>query len=370
MIESLWVHCGWVIEGALEHLCTSFLGDNGRCLVWSDTVEVCIHHTVRLTLTTLACKSAVEEASIQKHVPEQWVTPIVRSVLRENLDSDIVVSTLQVGWCSPTLLQVEANKVCSQLFECLIESGLIVHRFALTKTDQSITISDKDQHSSVVDSIEWSNIGNRIRVDENECKLRWIENLVASRLEVALWASVFIALTLINSLLTHIKVFLMNVILVMSFFLSLLFHKLVVIFKIASSSELFQHFQFVLSVFFGPFKKTIFLFSLSQINNIGPTLFIFGLEVFQKVVEWFITSCHFLDWLIKWFSFCCFLGSNKFLQSLYFRNSFWFININFLVFLFTISKKEHLTVLILVLSWIICQSRRDFRNKSSSLNCW
>jgi len=91
----------------------SFFGNDGGCLVWSHTVEVGVHHTVRFTLTTLACESNMEETSVQEQVPDQRTTPIVGSCLREHFDSDIIVSTLKESWRGPAFLQVQANKVLS-----------------------------------------------------------------------------------------------------------------------------------------------------------------------------------------------------------------------------------------------------------------
>jgi len=46
----------------------------------------------------------MEEASVQEQMPDKRTSPIVRSMLWENFDSDIVMGTLEIVWSGPALL--------------------------------------------------------------------------------------------------------------------------------------------------------------------------------------------------------------------------------------------------------------------------
>jgi len=69
-----------------------------RDLLWRPVLghglEEGIDHAVGVSLATLHPEAAVEEPCVNKHLPNDGVTPVVRSHLRVDGDSEVVVSCL------------------------------------------------------------------------------------------------------------------------------------------------------------------------------------------------------------------------------------------------------------------------------------
>lgn len=62
--------------------------------------------------------------------------------------------------------------------------------------------------------------------------------------------------------------------------------------EVLSPSELLKHNHLTFSLVWSLFEEASFLFILGQINNVSPSLFVFGFEVLQELIETLISLCH------------------------------------------------------------------------------
>ena len=236
----------------------------------------------------------------------------------------------------------------SQLFERLIESIFIVFSFSFSKADQTITIPTKQQHTSVIDTIQRSNISDTIWCYENQSKVIWIENFVRLSFKVALRTRTREFSCFSKRILVHILISQL-VRGIISIFTLFFFRKFKVVFQVFSSSELLQHNHFIFSILRRLCQQLFFLHFLSHVNNLWPVLFVLCLEVFQKFVETGVTFCHAFDTFVQTFSRLLLLCLYKRLKFFNFRNSFG-STCNYLITgLLFVTEKQHLGFLITIL---------------------
>lgn len=72
------------------------------------------------------------------------------------------MATLHTLGCRELDVKREANQIGSHFLESIIESRLVVLSLTFAVADETITISNKNQDSAVVNSIEGSHIGYTI----------------------------------------------------------------------------------------------------------------------------------------------------------------------------------------------------------------
>jgi len=135
-----------------------------RCSVVDDSVKVSIDQWVWVSLSTNTGEPAMEEAGCFEHFPNLRITPIVRSVLWENFDLEIVVASRKISWDSEDVFKIDAHEILPGFLESIIKRLLILISFSLTIGDQAITVSDKDEDSSFIGSIQSRYISDWIRV--------------------------------------------------------------------------------------------------------------------------------------------------------------------------------------------------------------
>ena len=66
-----------------------------HCLILGDCREVGINKCVRVSLAALTREATVIETSVDEHLPNGRVTPVIRLALRPDADVKVVVATLQ-----------------------------------------------------------------------------------------------------------------------------------------------------------------------------------------------------------------------------------------------------------------------------------
>ena len=206
--------------------------------------EVGVDQRIRVSLTTLASEATVIEACSHEHLPDCGVTPIVGCRLRPNADVEVVMTALQVSWRSVVLVPVEADHVLLQLLECLIESLLVVLALAFTVGDETTSISDEKENTTMVNTVQTRHVSHTVRVHENHSELTSIKALLTLVLEVALGASSLIELLLIGIDFTLFRLGLrlrLNIMMV-------LLASIVVELHVLSSSELLEHNHLIAAV--------------------------------------------------------------------------------------------------------------------------
>ena len=130
--------------------------------ILSHSCEVGIDKRIRVSLTTLAAEAAMVEASGLKHLPDRRITPVVRFLLRPDADIEIVVASIQMSGHCPVCIPVKQYHILLELLEGLIKSLLIVFAFTLAIADGASTISNEDEYTTMVNSIQPCHIADTI----------------------------------------------------------------------------------------------------------------------------------------------------------------------------------------------------------------
>jgi hypothetical protein len=96
-------------------------------------------------------------------------------------------------------------------------------------------------------------------------------------------------------------------------------------------------------------EEFVFLLILSEVDDVGPTLFVLCLKVLKEFIEAFVFLTHSSDTLVQTFSFFTFICLNKILKFFNLLNSPWPSNVSVnTTFLFLILEEEHLVLLVFV----------------------
>jgi len=148
-------------------------------------VEVSIDQTVRVSLPRLTHEANVSEASIQQHLPDVRVSPVVSPSLRPNFDIEVVVFSFQSGVDWRVTIHRNAYDVLAELFERVVESAFVIFTFTLAIADEPVRVTDKEQDTPVVYAVETGHIGDRITVNEDEGEVRGAEYFVFATLKEA-----------------------------------------------------------------------------------------------------------------------------------------------------------------------------------------
>lgn len=104
---------GFTSIGHLMELVSSELCYLLLCFIFCHCCEVGIDHGVRVFLSALHNKSAVEESSVNEHLPNDRTTPVVRIGRRVNCQSIIIMSSFQNLRDSKALIQINTNQILS-----------------------------------------------------------------------------------------------------------------------------------------------------------------------------------------------------------------------------------------------------------------
>lgn len=81
---------------AIRDLFNFLATDLGQVVKWailSDGLEEGIDHWVGVSLSALDPETTVEEASVYKHLPNDWMAPIVRLLLGIDGEAEVVVTS-------------------------------------------------------------------------------------------------------------------------------------------------------------------------------------------------------------------------------------------------------------------------------------
>ena len=148
-------------------------------------VEVSIDQTVRVSLPRLTHEANVSEASIQQHLPDVRVSPVVSPSLRPNFDIEVVVFSFQSGVDWRVTIHRNAYDVLAELFERVVESAFVIFTLTLAIADEPVRVTDKEQDTPVVYAVETGHIGDRITVNEDEGEVRGAEYFVFATLKEA-----------------------------------------------------------------------------------------------------------------------------------------------------------------------------------------
>jgi hypothetical protein len=163
---------------------------------FTDGIEESINKWIWISLSTDASEPTVEETGMLKHFPDCWIAPIVRISLWENLYFEIVMSTFQKSWWCKNFFNIKHKHVLSSIFECILECLFILLSFSFTIWNKSSTITKEYQHSSLISSIKWCYISDRIRCQEHHCEFTWIKYFVSLWFKESLdtWTVMFVSL--------------------------------------------------------------------------------------------------------------------------------------------------------------------------------
>ena len=96
---------------------------------------------------------------MKQHFPDVWVSPVIGTLLRPHFEMEIVVPALKPLGHAHISVQRNAHQVLAQTFKSLFKGILVVYCFSLSKTNHSIRVSNEQQDTSVVDSVELRYIG-------------------------------------------------------------------------------------------------------------------------------------------------------------------------------------------------------------------
>ena len=138
------------------------LSDDRRALSLGHSVKVPINERVRISLPTDAGEPTVEEPRVLQHLPHRWVAPVIRNLLWENFDSEVIMSAREHTRRSENFFHIQANKVLPRFLESVLESLLVFLCFSFSVRNESVTVPYEDEHPPRVDSVERSNICDRI----------------------------------------------------------------------------------------------------------------------------------------------------------------------------------------------------------------
>lgn len=254
-------------------------------LVLDDSVEEAVHQTVWIALARDADEAAVEETSVLQHLPDGWVAPIVRHLLRVDLYLEVVVAAGQDLRAREDVLDVEEQHVGPGVLERVVEGLLVLTCLALAVCDHTTAVADEDEHAAGVDTVEARHVRDAVRVDEDECELAWVKDLAMTRLEEALGTRALKLVDVLECLFAHVDRQLRIVLLSNSFIALLISHQIEVILEVLAAAELLQHDHLVLAHLRRHLQQLVLLLVLRQVDDIRPALLVLRLEVFEELVE-------------------------------------------------------------------------------------
>ena len=133
-----------------------------KSLVLGDSREIGVDEGIWVSLATDAGPPAVVEARREQHLPNLRVAPIVRILLGEYADPEIIVSTLKHGRNGPPMVPIEHDHVLFELLEGIIERHLVIASLAFSKADHTLSIADKDENTPLVNSVQSRYIGHTV----------------------------------------------------------------------------------------------------------------------------------------------------------------------------------------------------------------
>ena len=97
---------------------------------------------------------------MDKHLPDDWMSPIVRCHLRKDFDAEIIVASVKhLGYCHK-LIEWDTDKVRSELLEGCFESSFIIISLTHGIAEYTVSISNEKKHSSGIDSVQSCHIGH------------------------------------------------------------------------------------------------------------------------------------------------------------------------------------------------------------------
>ena len=117
-------------------------------------------------------------------MPDDGITPIVGISLREDGYSVVIVSGFQDTTYCLLIVNGDAYHVPSHDFKGIVKSNFIVCSFTHSIAYQSITIANEKQDSSLVSSVECSNVSDRVRVHKDKSEITRVEDLFLSWFEI------------------------------------------------------------------------------------------------------------------------------------------------------------------------------------------
>jgi len=218
------------------------------CLVLSHGVEERVNQTVGVSLSGLAHEAHVSETGVQEHLPDVRISPIVGSQLRPDLNIEVVVSSFKacVDWRVPVHRQ--ANEVLSQLFERMLEGAFVVFALALAVADNSVSVADKEEHTSVVDSVKAGDISYRVTVNEDQGEMGSGEDFITAGAEEAFGTGAGDVLVAIDG--SGVEVHVVGGIMAVLVLLldSALLHEVEVVLHLLSAAEFFQHDHLIFAI--------------------------------------------------------------------------------------------------------------------------
>ena len=88
------IRCRVAIGDLIDFLPSELRDVFGRAIL-RDSLEEGIYHGIVVSLPALHKEAAVEEASIEKHLPNYRVTPVVRLKLGVDSDAEVIVTGFQ-----------------------------------------------------------------------------------------------------------------------------------------------------------------------------------------------------------------------------------------------------------------------------------
>ena len=252
------------------------------CSVRDNGVEEAVDERVGVALSTDTCEPTVEKAGVLEHLPHRRIAPIIGHLLRPDFDNKIVVSTIEHSGTRENLVNVDAHHVLTRLFECILERLLILRCLTLTIRNETISIANENEYTSLVGSVKRRDVGYGVGVHENQCELIGIKDFIKSTLKKSLDVRAVVLFKLVIFVIIWLKFIITQS---FSYFVLHFRNFFVIILQILSSSELFHHDHLVFSHLRSHFEESILLLILSKIDDIGPSLLVFGLEVFEEFVE-------------------------------------------------------------------------------------
>jgi hypothetical protein len=136
------VRC-WVSIGDLIDLLACQLRYVLACTVLGDCLEEGVDHGVRISLPALDPETTMEEAGVNKHLPDNWVSPIVRLQLRVNGDAEVVVAGFQHLGYGHHLIEGDANEILAKLLKAVLERSFVILTFSHCIADNSVSITNE-----------------------------------------------------------------------------------------------------------------------------------------------------------------------------------------------------------------------------------
>ena len=191
------------------------------------------------------------------------------------------MAALEVNRSSPVSIPVQAHHVLPKLFECLIKGLLVVLSLSFSIANQALAVSDENQNTPVVNSIQRGYISNRVAVHEHQSELIAIEDLVRLWLKVSLRTCSEVSGVHVVVDLAHLLPVGENWV---QLFLVLL-PQVEVVLHLLAPAEFFEHDHLVAAVLRALSEQGLFLLVLSGIDDVCPLLLILCFEVAEEFVE-------------------------------------------------------------------------------------